>query len=76
MTSCTPDRPRVFKRAQERGPERTVLAIADVEAKHLPVPVRRHAGRDHHGLRDDPVVHPGLAVGGVQEHIPERLPGQ
>jgi hypothetical protein len=64
------------QRPQERGPERAVLAVADLEPEHLPVPVGGHAGGDDDRLGDDPVIDAGLAVGGVQEYIPERLPGQ
>jgi hypothetical protein len=42
----------------------------------VPVPVGGHPGGDHHRLRDHPPVDPGLAVGGVEEHVRERLPGQ
>jgi hypothetical protein len=62
------------QRAQERGPERAVLAVPDIEPQHLAVPVGGHPGG--HGLGHDPVVHPGLAVDGVQEHVGERHPGQ
>jgi hypothetical protein len=60
------------QRAQERGRERAVLAVPDVEPQDLAVPVCRHAGGDHDGLGDDPVVDPGLAVGGVEEDVGER----
>jgi hypothetical protein len=62
--------------AEERGPERAVLTVADLEPQDLPVPVRGHPGGNDDGLGDDPVIDPGLAVGGIQEHIPEQLPGQ
>ena len=55
--------------AQERGPERAVLAVPDVDAEDLAVAVGADADRDDHGLGDDLVVHPGLAVGRVQEHV-------
>ncbi len=35
--------------------------------------VRTHPGGDHDRLGDDPTVDPGLAVGGIGEHIRERL---
>ena len=69
MTSCTPARPRAFRRAQERGPERPVLGVADVEPEHLPAAVGGHPGGDHHRLRDHPPVHPRLAVGRIEEDI-------
>ncbi len=62
--------------AQERGPERAVLAVTDVEPEDLPPPVGGHAGGDHHGLGHDSSIDPGLAVGGVEEHIRERGVGQ
>jgi hypothetical protein len=65
-----------LQRAQERGPERAVLAVADVEAEYLSAPVGRHAGGHHDRLRDDSVVDAGLAVGGVEEHVAKRLRGQ
>ena len=71
-----PAEPTRFEAAQERGPERAVLAVADREAEDLPPPVGAHAGGHHHRLRDDPAVDPGLAIGGVEEHVRERLPGQ
>jgi hypothetical protein len=33
---------------------------------------RRDPGRNHHGLRGDPVIHPRLAVGGIQEDVGEN----
>ena len=65
-----------LQRAQERGPERAVLAVPDVEAEHLPPAVGGHPGGDHHRLGHDPPVDPGLAVGGVEEHVRERGVGQ
>jgi hypothetical protein len=56
MTSCTAG----LQRPQERGPERGVLAVADVEAEDLAVPIGGHPGRHDDGLGDDLVVHPGL----------------
>jgi hypothetical protein len=59
--------------AQELGPERFGLAVADGAAQDLAVAVRAHSGGDHHGLGHDPAVDSGLAVGGIGEHIRERL---
>jgi hypothetical protein len=36
--------PAGLQRAQQRRPERAVLAVADGEAEHLPVPVGGHPG--------------------------------
>ena len=65
-----------LQRAQERGPERPVLGVTDVEPEHLPAPVGGHPGRDHDRLGHHPTVHPGLAVGGVEEHVRVGDPGQ
>lgn len=58
-----------LERAQERGPERSVLTVADVEPQDFPVAVGTDRGGDHDRLGDHPPVHPGLAVGGVEEHV-------
>jgi hypothetical protein len=57
--------------AQERGPERAVLAVTDIHAQHFAVPIAAHPNRDDHGLGDDLVIDACLAVGRVQEHIRE-----
>ena len=69
VTSCTPAEATGLQRAQERGPKRPVLRIADLEAEHLTPPVGGDAGGDHHRLGDHPAVDPGLAVGGVEEDV-------
>ena len=48
-----------LQRAQERGPERPVLAVADVEAQHLAAAVGGDPGGDHDRLGHHPVVRPG-----------------
>ena len=58
-----------LQRAQERGPKRAVLAVADVEPEDFTATVGGDAGGDHDRLGDHPAVDPGLAVGGVEEHI-------
>jgi hypothetical protein len=68
--------PAGLERAQERGPEGAVLAVADVQAQHLPTAISGHPGGDHHRPGDDPAVHAGLEVGGVNEHIREAGVGQ
>jgi len=68
--------PAGLEGAQESGPEGAVLGVADGEAEHLAVPVGGDPGGDHDGLGDHPPVHPGLAVGGVEEHVRESLLGQ
>jgi hypothetical protein len=71
-----PAKPTGLQAAQERRPERAVLAVPDGEAQHLAAAVAAHPGGDHHRLGDHPAVDPGLAVGGVHEHIGEALAGQ
>src|SRR3712207_7575092 len=51
---------------------RSVLAVADGEAQHFPVPVGGDAGGDDDGLGDHPAVDPGLAVGGIQKDVGDR----
>jgi hypothetical protein len=68
--------PTGLQAAQELGPERPVLAVADGEAQHLTAAVTTHPGGHDHRLGDHPAVDPGLAVGGVEEHIREALAGQ
>ena len=69
ITSWGPGQPTGLQRPQERGPERAVLGVADVEAQHFTAAVGGDAGGDHHRLAHHPPVHPRLAVGRVEEHI-------
>ena len=71
-----PGQPTGLERAQEGGPEGAVLVVANGEAEDLAAAVTAHAGGDHDRLGDDPAVDPGLAVGGIHEHIGEDLAGQ
>ena len=57
---------------QERGPKRPVLAVADVHPEDLTTTIGADADRDDDRLRHDPLVHAGLAVGGVEEHVRVR----
>jgi hypothetical protein len=63
--------PAGLQRPQERGPEGTVLAVADVQAEDFPAAVGGHAGGDHHGAGDDSAVDAGLEVGSVHEQVRE-----
>ena len=45
-----PGQPTGLQRPQERGPERSVLGVADVEAQHFTAAVGGDAGGDHHRL--------------------------
>ncbi len=62
-----------FQRPQKRGPERPVLGVSDLKAQYLAAPVSGHPGGDDHRLRHHPMIHPGLAVGGVEEDIRKAL---
>jgi hypothetical protein len=62
-----------LERPQERGPEGAVFGVSNGEAEDFAAAVAAHAGGNHDGLGDDPAVDPGLAVGGVHEHIREGL---
>jgi hypothetical protein len=75
--------PTGLQRAQEPGPERAGLTVTDVEAEYLTPAVDADSGGDHHGLGGHPAApaapvttDPGLAEGGVEEHIRERDLGQ
>jgi hypothetical protein len=68
--------PTRLQRAKEGGPERAVLRIADAEAEDLAAAVAAHPSRHYHRLGHHPAVDPGLAVGGVHEHIGKHLAGQ
>jgi RNA polymerase sigma-70 factor, ECF subfamily len=76
MTSCTPAQPAGLERAQERRPERPILAVSDPKAEDLAAAVTTHAGGHDHSLGHDAAVDSCLAVGGVHEHIGEALAGQ
>jgi hypothetical protein len=65
-----------LERSQERRPEGPVLAVTNVQAEHLAAAVAADPGGHHHRLGDHPTVDPGLAIGGVHEHIREDLAGQ
>jgi hypothetical protein len=71
-----PGQPTGLQAAQERRPEGAVLAVADGEAQDLTAAIAAHPGGHDHGLGDDPAVHPGFAVGGVDKDVGEALAGQ
>jgi len=56
-----PGQPAVLQGAQEPGPERLVLAVADTDAQHLTGPVgsdaRGHDDRPGHHLAEGVVTH-------------------
>ncbi len=59
------------QRAQERRPERLVLAVAHGQAQHLPGAIGGHPGGHHDGLGHHPSSFVGLDVGGVEEDVGE-----
>ena len=58
-----------LQRAEEARPKGLGLAVTDVETKDLAAPVGGNTDRDDHGLGDDAVVDPRLAIRGVEEHV-------
>ena len=73
MTSRTPPSPRARSAAQEAGPERLVLAVADVDAEDLALPAGGDPGGDDHGAGHDLAegVVADVDVGGIQVHVRE-----
>ena len=63
--------PARSKRAEEGRPEGPVLGVAHLDAEHLSVAVRSHAGRHDDGAGDHAAVHSRLHIGGVREHVGE-----
>ena len=59
--------PTGLEAAQERGPERTVLAVTHIQPEHLPTAIGGHPSGDDDCAGDDPAVHAGLEIGGVDE---------
>jgi hypothetical protein len=82
LTSCTPPSPRAgwgvappIARGlseRERRPE-SPSRLSHGEPEHLAPPISANDGGDHYRLRDDAVIHSGLAVGGAEEHAQELL---
>src|SRR3546814_8996070 len=64
-----PVHPAGLEGAQERGPERLRLGVADLEAEDFPAPVGGYADRDDDGLGDHPPSDAGFAIGRVEEHV-------
>jgi len=62
--------------AQERRPERSLLAVAHGQAQHLSVAVPTHAGGDDDGLGHHVGAVVGFDVGGVEEDVRELDVGQ
>jgi len=68
--------PAAGERAQELGPERLGLAVADRHAQHLVAAIGVDANGDNHGHRDDVVVAPDFDIGCVQPDVgPVALDG-
>ena len=76
-TSCTPDRPRAVRRAQERQPAGAVLGGGDVHAEDLAVPVGVDADGDQRVDVDDPAALADLLGQRVDpdERVRARRPG-
>ena len=55
--------------AQELGPERLGLAVADRHAQHFAAAIGVDANSDDHRDRDDVVIAAGFDVGGIQPQI-------
>jgi hypothetical protein len=71
ITSRTPGQPAGLERAQERGPERLVLAVADVDTQDLAAALSGDAGGDHDSAGDDLAegVVADVDVGGVEVDV-------
>jgi hypothetical protein len=68
--------PSGLERPEERRPEGTVLAVADVQAEDFPTAVGGHPGGNDDRTADHPAVDPGLEVGGIHEQVREGGVGQ
>ena len=62
----------LFQGAQELGPERAGLDLADIEADHLPHPGLVYRVGDHHRLGNDPAVVADLDLLGVEPQVGVR----
>ena len=69
MASCTPVRPRATRTAEEVGPKRLGLGLADVEAENLAPAGLVHAVRDHQRLVHDAAAVADLLDLRVQEQV-------
>ncbi len=56
---------------EERGPERAVFAVADIDTEDLAVAGRGDPSRDHDRPRHHPAPDPALDVRGVAKHVRE-----
>ena len=72
MTSCTPASPRAFSERRNAVQNAPSSQSPTANPRTSRRPSARDPGGDHDGLGDDPAVDPGLAVGGVEEHVRER----
>jgi hypothetical protein len=62
----------VHPRRARDGP----VGVTDGEPEDLAPPISADSGGDHDRLGHDAVVDPGLAIGGIEEHVREGLLGQ
>ena len=68
MTDCTPLRPRTFNDRRNAVQNPSFFRVSDVEADYFAAPVGSNTldsntVGDDDPLGDDPVIHPGFAVG-------------
>ena len=72
MTRRTPPSPRA-QRPQKPGPERLVLAVADVDTEDLPIATGGDPGGHHdrtgHDLTERVIA--DMDIGGIQVHVRE-----
>jgi hypothetical protein len=69
MTSLTPSRPRVFSERRKLVQKASVSLSPTSKPRTSRRPVGGNTDRDDHGLGNDTVVDPRLAVRGVEEHV-------
>jgi hypothetical protein len=69
MTSCTPCRPRALRERRNAVQNAPSSLSPTSKPEDFAVAVRAHGGGHDHGLGDHAPVHPGLAVGRVEEDV-------
>ena len=69
ITSWTPPSPRAFRPRRNAVQNAPSSLSPTSKPEHLTAAVGGDPGGDHHRLGHHPPVDPGLAVGGVEEHV-------
>ena len=69
ITSWTPPSPRAFRPRRNAVQNAPSSLSPTSKPEHLAAAVGGDPGGDHHRLGHHPPVDPGLAVGGVEEHV-------